>query len=190
MKLEFPQYPRIFSALLSNKRVSNLGRLILWLCLALLIAINVRVRSSSVDPFMAKRMGVLREPYAREPHVEYAATLFQKGLLYLARRELLLAEEGLSRVESLTDQPVLGASAPPFELLTQWEREPLQIAKAYEYWESVVREKPTYVPGYVRAGAAAYQLGKLSEARQYLTQAVQLGSDDALALSLLKELSL
>jgi len=175
MSLQFPQYPRFFTA-----------RVTPWLGLMALVALNVWARFFLPWPFLPLRLSVLRTPFTSSPHLEYAVSLWQAGLLSPATRELLLTHElGNFSAKASVGTEVLGAATSALDLLAQWETEPQRLAARYEYWQSVVREKPDYVDGYTMAAALAYQLGKPAEAITLLTQVLLRDPTNETALALL-----
>jgi hypothetical protein len=109
---------------------------------------------------------LLKQPLSSESHSTLAQTLWSQGQTSLAKHEATLAQD--------LEGGVLGTSTSTTALLTQWETEPAKIAQDLEHWKLVTQQKPDYRDGFIMAAAAAYKLGKLSEAEKYINDALAL----------------
>lgn len=47
---------------------------------------------------------------------------------------------------------------------------PEALSAEYSYWQAIVRTRPDYRDGYVRLASLAYQLGKLNDAKTFVSQ--------------------
>jgi len=82
-----------------------------------------------------------------------------------ARQELVLADA--------LQPSVLGASTTR-DLLNQWDREPERLRRQYQFWQTIVTERPDYRDAYMMLASLTYQLSRTSDARLFVRKALQL----------------
>lgn len=173
MSLKFPHFPRFISA----PAISVLRNFSFWSILTALITFNAS--TAFFRPFVAFQpllVAVLQKPTSGDAHINLAQWYKQTGLFDKAKNELVLASDGPS---------VLGAQYDPKDLLTAWEKEPARLEKDYQYWQTVIKEKPDYRDAYVTLTALAYQLGYKTDVKNYVEKIREI--DPGLAIS--KQLS-
>jgi methionine-rich copper-binding protein CopC len=142
----FPQYHRLFSAKLLKRLFAVTQKTVVWTLLTILILANI----------------LLTQPGVRA-HVILVEHAIVKNIQQIS---LIRRPESVSL--NTTTQPhtsVLGAEIENDSLKRRYDA----IAKEYAYWQSVVSLHPDYRDGYYSLALDAYELGKLPEARAYLT---------------------
>ncbi len=155
----FPHFIRIFSA----------G--ILWTSLLLLVAVNVYAKTVLVPESFPFMIAVMSSPSSRDTHMSLAQKLWSLGFLIAAQRELAVSTALPSTgLNTETPSNVLGITSLQ-DLQAQWKREPEVLTQAYQYWQSVVRDKPDYRAGLVYTAALAYQLSRTNEGKAYISRA-------------------
>lgn len=131
---------------------------------------------------------MLLSPKSPEPHIVLAQAYWQNHLFGDARRELALADELYSLSTSQNSGNTLGVTTLPSSLLARWEREPQGLRIQYEFWQSVVAQRPDYRDAYLTLAAIAYELSQLEKAREYLREAMRLDPNALLGNTLVSQL--
>lgn len=170
MKILFPRFPRIFTATI----LPFVAKTTLWTALSALAIINIYARINLTPSYWTALLTSLRFPVSAPAHQALAEAYWQQGYVTQAKQELLYALDVINTMHGANGQTVLGASTAPSQLLTQWEQEPERLRKQYQFWQTVVKEKPDYRDGYVTLASLAYQRGTLNEARAALALAFTL----------------
>lgn len=163
----FPRFPRIFTATI----LPVVAKMILWSSFTALIVINVYARVNLTPSYWTALLTSLRFPVSPKAHQALAEAYWQQSYVTQAKKELLYAQDVINSTRGTNGQTVLGASTAPRDLLNQWEQEPERLRRQYQFWQTVVKEKPDYRDAYVTLASLAYQLGKLNEARAGLAKA-------------------
>ena len=169
MRFQFPHFPRFFSARL----FFGLESILLWFGLAALVGVNVMEVQKGRPVYWNKLMMVLEHPFSLDWYVDLAGDLWQQGHK-LEARQLMRSAQELTQANQTTSKQttnVLGATTSPEQLLAQWEDEVYKTEKRYVFWQGVATQRPDYRDAYVTVASLAYQLGKLDEARSWLTKA-------------------
>lgn len=129
------------------------------------VALNAITWYSSMPSYWNDLIVVLNFPQDGESHLALAKSYWNERMILPARRELLLADA--------FGPSVLGASTAR-SLLHEWETEPERLIQDYQFWLTVVKEKPDYRDGYIALSSIAYQLSRTYEARFYIRRALQI----------------
>ena len=183
----FPQFPRFIAA---RSRflpiVPWAERCVLWGGIVLLGVVHLRLATPAVGAIWTGTLAALATPSLPEGHIALAQIHWQLGNGARAREELLLANDLSPAVpRAIETSRVLGMTTTPLALLNQWEAEPNRLKSEYALWGKIAREKPDYRDAWVTLGTLAYQLGKPSEAKTYLAQALVLDPNYELTQKLL-----
>lgn len=166
----FPRFPRIFTATI----LPFVAKTTLWSTFTALVLVNIYARVNLVPSYWTAIMTSLRFPTSATAHQALAQVYWQQGFGTQAKQELLYAQDVINTAHGANGQTVLGASTEPRELLNQWEQEPERLKRQYQFWQTVVREKPDYRDAYIQLAAITYQLSKPDEARSWLSRAATL----------------
>ncbi len=139
--------------------------------LAVFLLVNAYTRFT-MQSVWKQHLGILSHPTSFDAHLALAHDLWQKGDWTQTKNELLIAQT-LSPSSLLPEETkkVLGATASPVDLLREWEEEPKRLEKEFQFWQTVVAQKPDYRDGFIQLAAISYQLGKVDGAKQYLATA-------------------
>ena len=182
ISLKFPHFTRKISARVWLPSVKPF----LWLALFALISANLWAKASFPPRFLSQALAALKNPDSFALHIDLAQAYWQQCFWPPAQRELLLAEE-LWQKRSLVsgNSLVLGATTSPVALLELWQDEPKRLGEAYVFWQNVAERTPDYRDAYTQLGAAAYQLGKLNEAKSAWEKALVLDPNSSLLPNLL-----
>lgn len=166
----FPHFIRIFSA----------G--VLWAGLSVLISVNVYARAAITPEVFPSMVAAMISPQSPLPHARLAQKLWSLGFLTAAKRELTIEEALQSRLlgMALPVRDVLGITSVS-DLRSQWENEPIVLRENYQFWQSVVRDRPDYQAALVYTAGLAYQLSKMDEGESYIAQASRLDPNNAIA---------
>lgn len=178
----FPRFPRIFTATI----LPFVAKTTLWSVFTALAIINVYARVNLIPSYWTTLLTSLRFPVSPPAHQALAEAYWQQGYVTQAKKELLYAQDVINSTRGVNGQTVLGTSTAPNDLLTQWEQEPEKLRRQYQFWQTVVREKPDYRDGYIMLASLAYQLRKLDEARSSLARAQALDSNSSTVQELTK----
>ncbi len=174
VRVQFPHFPRIFSAKAFAAATAFSERIVLWSGLTALFLINTYAILNRTPPHWQALTVVLKTPMSADAHVALASSLWQEGFVSQARRELLFAQLLATNALGTGDSQVLGATTSPLELLTQWESEPIRLALELTFWQSVVATKPDYRDGFLMVAVLAYRLGNTEEAFRTLKEALRI----------------
>ena len=184
----FPQIPRFITA---THRFSPLlawgERCVLWGGIVLLVMVHLQLTTPPVAVIWRQTLAVLASPATPDRHVALAQIHWHQGNAVRAREELMLANSLLPSIPKTNGVPrgVLGTTTTPLDLLNEWEAEPNRLKSEYALWKEIAQRKPEYRDARVTLGSLAYQLGKFTEAKMYLTQAVTLDPNNETAQKLL-----
>lgn len=148
MKFQFPHFSQLKNARLFFSFEIGL----LWASLAALIAVNILSIQKGRPAYWNKLMMLFESPRSVPRSVDLASLLWKQGHKKEARN-------------------VLGVSTDSLQTLAQWEGEAANLEKKYLLWQSIAAAKPDYRDAFVSLSALAYRLGKLDEARSWLTRA-------------------
>ncbi|EKD85704.1 MAG: hypothetical protein ACD_37C00649G0002 [uncultured bacterium] len=107
------------------------------------------------------------------PHFSriFSAAIFWLGLILLISVNLINSP--------IIPTNVLGAVA-------ELEEEKENTEVKYAFWQNVVKNKPDYRDAYIQLAALSYQLSKLEEGKNYLTEVETLDPNNPFISSLLE----
>lgn len=162
--------------------------MMLWIVLAAFIGFNVYAGTYQ-HPYWKSHLGVLTQPDALDAHLALARSYWQSGNWPRIETELRIAQTLFQPSQDEKERPVLGISASPLDLLHQWEKEPMRLAKELGFWQAVVKDKPDYRDGFIQLSALSFQLNKPEDAKHYLDEAIALDPNSPVAASLTQLLS-
>lgn len=150
---------------------------LLWLGLAALITINVLTLQKGRPAHWNKLMMLFEAPFSAPRRVDLASLLWKQGQKEDARR-LMTSAQTLAHLsqpdQSDQSSNILGATTNPQAILAQWEYEAEQLKEKYAFWQTVASARPDYRDAFVTLSSLAYQLGRLNEARAWLSRAFTL----------------
>lgn len=174
--IHLPHFPRLFPAWVIQ--VAIIGAL--WAGLGFLYFINVPQMNVSKNDIAKAKEQAMTDPLNPEPHLYLARILWENNRNDLALRELSIAEslnekrKGNKEGTENTDMKVLGVTLSPLELISAWEGRVDKTLSRYHYWLNIAQSHPTYRDAYLLAGVAAYQAGRLDDAKRMLEKANRL----------------
>lgn len=145
-------------------------RIFLWGALVVLFWVNVVIFKQAPQTLSSVVLPAVTNPFSITAHTNIAISLWNKGFQKTAKNELLLAQD----LYRHSDASVLGTTTDPSSLLTQWDGKPIEIQHAYEYWKSVIAQKPDYRDGLIMTALYAHATGNTDEAMIALGRAKQL----------------
>lgn len=187
MKLELPQFSRIFSAPIFTRTFSVTEKIVLWSMLVSLFVFNSFLRLTKPPFYWSDMLTILKTPFVASYHINLAQTYWEKRLFEPAKIELRIASDLAPQAAANGDlRRVLGAATGPLDLLSLWANEPERLQKEAVFWQNVILEKPDYRDAYIILGTLEYQLGNLIVAKSYLTRALTLDPNASLPQQLLK----
>lgn len=170
--MKFPHFSRLFSAgtfpALQHGIHPRVRQGILMAGIGSLILINTL---STPSPYLEQLITTLSKNANEETYITLAKRFDADGLLLQAHKVLLLGQEQFATLPLA--QNVLGTTTTK-ELLREIDERPARLLQQYEYWKKITEEKPDYRDAWAMTATLAYQLGKLEEARTYLTHAIAL----------------
>ncbi len=184
-KSTFPQISRLFSASFFTGVFFWAERITLWALLIALFYMNISWMLHKSNPTQSITLPSLTHPFSAEIHKQTAINLWDQGYHAIAKNELLLAQD----LYNENSGNVLGASTDPSTLLSQWESQPQELTQAYEFWKSVIAQKPDYRDGYIMTAMNAYNLGKREEAKTLLQHAYAMDPNYPPTTNLLQRIS-
>lgn len=119
-----------------------------------------------------------------------AQEYWKVGAWQNAKRELTIAQDLWQTNRGPQANSVLGTTTSPLDIWGVWQAEPQRLARAYSWWQTVVKTKPDYRDGYIQLGTVAYQLSKFGEAKAALSRALALDPNNLFSYRLLQQLNL
>lgn len=183
-KLNFPHIPRKITATIFwySEKIG------LWSALTAFLIANLYAKANFSPRYGPKVVTAIQNPSHMNAHVDLAETLRREGLNAAAQRELTFASSLKSTLPA--NSPVLGiTTVDPEVILNNWKHEKANLQKDYAYWQSVIAEKSDYRDAYLKLAALAYQLSYSSEAKNYLSQALELDPNNPALIKFSEEIN-
>lgn len=177
---QLPQFQRIFSAKIFKMTLKAIS----WGLLIAFISFNVIFPKSDNPEVSGKIRAILLKPLSSSNHLALATILQKIGFQAAAKNELGLSLDLWNQNKS--SENVLGASTDPNDIKLAWEANNQNLTKNYDYWKSIVLEKPEYRDGLIMLGVYAYQISRESEAKNAWKQAIAIDPNYELSGVLLR----
>ncbi|MFH0863607.1 MAG: hypothetical protein V1858_00750 [Candidatus Gottesmanbacteria bacterium] len=180
----FPHISRTITAY----PLKNTIKLAILIVITAFLGLNLFTPSPFDFVYDQARLAVITSPQEISPHFSLAQEYLKYGDIQSVERELFLAQELVTRLQSplaianggqvryplTANRSVLGASLSPLKILEEIKSEPQKIQNQISYWEKVIFEKPDYRDGYLQLAILNYQIYENQKAKGYLSKAIEI----------------
>lgn len=166
-----PHISRLFTAQTISVMKQWSVRFIMWTLLIALIGFNIGMRGTTIvsnPPFIQI---LLNTPLSPSAHKQLATIFWNQGAQSEAHTEA-----------------VLGAQTSNGSLLIQWDTQQQSLRQSLNFWNTVIKQKPSYRDAYIQAADAAVTLGDMPQAIKLLGTALELDPNNSATKKLLNEI--
>jgi hypothetical protein len=153
MSQQLPQITRLFSA----GTLLRWSEYVCWILLVLFFGINI--------------LGTYSQPGVRTMLTQ-ALTSMNDTRTYLTLVNLFMANGKSTAAQNELTLAKDTAHTPQQKIMiSTWRSQPLTLEKEFQYWKTTTDQLPNYRDAYIMAAAKAYDLGKFSTAKIFITHA-------------------